>query len=226
MSSAEAAAWVSGLGTIILALVAVSQEWIRELIWRPRLRLDVSTDPPCSHRNVYKKNTDEGPINIPGYYFRVRISNTGSRAARKVEVYATRLSKRTDGGRFETQSEFEPLNLAWSHVEEDVLEILLPKMSKYCGLGRIYDPAQRNHFPLEAEKESADPGKTLFGLAAKVIPFTGTTFLSPGIYRLSFQVAAENVDPQAYTIEINHTGDWFREESRMLGEGVGLTIVE
>src|SRR5258708_17371334 len=44
----SAAAWFAGVGTIVLAFVAVFQQWLQQLIVRPRLRLSARVSrPPC-----------------------------------------------------------------------------------------------------------------------------------------------------------------------------------
>jgi hypothetical protein len=83
----------------------------------------------------------------------------------------------------------------------------------------------RDELPLHKENEPKQPDQTLFALAVSVTPFTGWTFLHPGVYHLTCQLAAENVSPQTFTVEINHTGRWLAEEAKMLGDGVALKLV-
>jgi hypothetical protein len=44
MCSKELAEWLTGAGTLALAVVAIFQDWIRQRVWCPRLTLSMLTE--------------------------------------------------------------------------------------------------------------------------------------------------------------------------------------
>jgi len=91
------AAGLTAAGTILLAVVAVFQDAIRRWLTRPKLELQLSPCAPDFHRTTIRHfytvwNPQTGmpgyqqSMEIPCYYFRLRIINKGNCEAREVEV--------------------------------------------------------------------------------------------------------------------------------------------
>ena len=121
------------------------------------------------------------------------------------------------------------MNLRWSHSQFSPLgpEIfaggISPKMGKHCDLGHIIDPSKRVAFGINLSNVVA--GKTILELDLEVAPATLTHLLLPAVYRLEMKLAAANAEPETKTIEINHTGDWYSEETKMFSDGFGMKEV-
>jgi len=193
------AAWLVAIGTLLLAVIAIFQDVVRAWILRPKLAVSASTQPPCSHANVtaIKNKTSLEPDHVSGVYMRVKVENRGNSTARGVEVFAERLAKEQQDGSYRNVTAFDPMNLVWSHIGSPIMEAIPPRMHKYCGLGRIFDPQKRHHFPLQ-QINGVSPEQTVFEFDLQVKPFTKSHVVPPGKYRLYLTVGAANAAPSPH----------------------------
>lgn len=164
---------------------------------------------------------------VESYYFRLKIRNTGREKAESVEVFAARLLRRQADGSFKEVESFLPMNLTWAHYREVFLPAISPGTYKHCNLGHVIDPVKRvqiaSVYPSWAEHiiwEDVHPKETILSLDTAVKPRTKSHLLPPGTYRLAITVAAANARPVKEQFEIRLTGDWYKDEDIMLGEGV------
>src|SRR5271167_3902633 len=100
--SSTAAAWFAGIGTIVLAFVAVFQQWLHQLIVRPRLRMDARVARPDSEKTRWRNDTDV-------YYFRLAITNGGNAAAHDVQVYLAGVERLRLDNKYEAVERFSPM---------------------------------------------------------------------------------------------------------------------
>jgi len=221
----EALTGIGTLAAVVVALfIAIFHEHLRTLAWRPRLAIESSNTPPDCHRTSFG-DPNAGP-HVLCFYFRIRVKNCGNAPANKVEVSVEHVSERGADGTFRTKTDFQPMNLRWAHVGAPYYETIPPGLSKYCDLGHVVDPVKRGLLASERLPQRPDqPDKTLFSLDLLVKPNTGSHLLPPGTYRLELVAAAGNAKPVSRTVELNVTGNWFEDETRMLREGVGLQLL-
>ena len=142
------AEWLTGIGTIVLAVVAVFQDSIRAWVYHPTLEASVETKPPDCNAIPLTGSIGE-PIN--SYYLRIWIKNTGKATAKNVEVYAKELLKLRADRTWERMHEFPPMNLKWSDIQQVYWPNIVPQMGKHCDLGHIIDPAHRDHPAIQHE---------------------------------------------------------------------------
>lgn len=213
-----AANWAVAIGTVILAFVAVFQEWIKSLIFKPVLEIETRAERPFAEKTHFNPDRDV-------YYFRLGIRNTGRIVAKDVQVYAHKVRRKKSDSKCEDVSRFTPMALRWTHRPNGTLPRLLPDMPPvFCDLGHISDP--RNICTFEGLEE-VPAGKTVFALETEVIPNSRANLLGPGEYRVCLKVAASNCKPQSFTVRIKmRDGQWFDDEDRMYRDGVGLTCEE
>ena len=238
--------WIIAAGTIVMAVVAVIaifQDKIRAWLLRPILKVSISVAPPDSHKTKYHFTTEQwitsgsspvysetGKIEISretdAYYFRLRIENSGNHKAESVEVFATELSRRQADGLFKVVDSFLPMNLAWSHVHWIFFPAISPDTYKHCDLAHIINPQMRSAIQLEDSTwPNISPEKTILSFDTIVKPYTKNFLVPPGTYRLVISVAAANSKPVNKTLEITLTGDWYDDEQKMLGEGIGIRML-
>lgn len=62
-------------------------------------------------------------------------------------------------------------------------------------------------------------------LDTEVYPTNLCHFLKKGLYQFNILIGANNIKPVRITLEINHTGRWFSDESIMLKEGIFIRII-
>src|SRR5712692_6582762 len=124
--SSSAAEWFVAIGTIVLAFVAVFQEWLRRLVIRPALKLEAHVSRPDCHKTKFS-------VGYTVYYFRLCVENTGNDAAREVQVYLAAVERQRLDKTYEAVGRFTPMNLVWAIIRQPTLPILLPDMPpRYC----------------------------------------------------------------------------------------------
>lgn len=114
----------------------------------------------------------------------------------------------------------------WSHYSEVFIPAISPGMYRHCELAHVLHPEKRKQ--LEAEDNSwpnVPSYKTILSFDTIVRPYTLTSLVPPGTYRLVVLIAAANAKPVKKTLEIKLTGDWYDDESTMLSEGVGIRML-
>jgi hypothetical protein len=217
-SPSSAAEWFAGVGTIVLALVAVFQQWFQRMLVRPKLRLTVRVMRPDAEKTRWKDGTE-------AYYFRLGITNVGNAEARDVQVYLASVEKRRKDSTYEVIDRYTPVNLLWAYLGSATRPVLVPGMPPvFCDLAYISDPSKQSK---DARNRAADlsSDQVILVLQLEVKPFSGAHLLSPGIYRLGLKLVASNHPPRHYTLELDFPGKWFDDQDEMYSDGFGMRIV-
>lgn len=226
------AEWFTAIGTIVLAAmtfilagVAIFPDTVRGWLYKPKLDVSIRPQPPdCVAVPI--TTTDGTPLS-DSFYFRLWVKNTGSTAAKNVEIYATELERsRADNITWDRVTEFPPQNLQCSNFHVMYFNIIVPDMGKHCDIGHIVDPAKRTMLREENPRLGLTDQQTslTFDLIAK--PNHKGHIIGPGNYRLKLLIAAENVRrPLEKTISIVLTGNWYADETRMLRDGVNVRVI-
>jgi hypothetical protein len=215
--SSTAVAWFAGIGTIVLAFVAVFQQWLHQLVVRPRLRMDARVARPDSEKTRWKNGTD-------AYYFRLAITNDGNAAAHDVQVYLAGVKRKRLDNKYEAVERFSPMSLLWAYTGSPTKPVLLPKMPPlYCDLGHIADPAKRQ---INQENlDGVEPNETILGLELEVKPFSKGHLLEPGTYHFALKLAASNCKPLEFSLKVMVKGTWFEDETKMFSDGFGMHLL-
>ena len=223
--------WLVAAGTIVLALVAIIaifQDKIRAWLTRPKLDVSIEFKPPDCHKIPMVRYSSEGKqvVEAESYYFRFRVNNNGNQKAESVEVFAAGLLKQQADDMFKEVDSFLPMNLLWANCKKVFFPAISPFMYRHCDLGHIIDPQKRAQFQTEDKSWSnVSPEKTILSLDTEVKANTLCHLLPFGKYRLVILVAAANARPVKKTLEISLTGEWYDDQQRMLGEGVGIRLL-
>jgi hypothetical protein len=195
---------LTAVGTLAAVAVALFGESFWRWWRRPGLSAAVRPGPPDCHKT---------PIRVEGvvehaYYFRLWIENNGRGPAEQVQVFVSRLLRRDADGEFRQVSEFLPMYLRWTHVDELSVPRIQPGMGRHCELGRVLE-----RWPVG------------FELLLEVAPLTGRHVLPSGTYRLELRIAAANAAPVSAVFELAFDGVWRDDEADMLRDGVGIRRV-
>lgn len=219
---------IVSIGTLIVmtlvVIVAIFEDKIRAWLTRPKLDVSIQTNPPDCHKIpiVHPKE----PVVADGYYFRLRVTNSGSQKAESVEVFAAELSERQPNGTFEVVKSFLPMNLVWSHVKWVFFPAISRGIYKHCDLAYIIEPRKRKAFPFEDKHwPNIPPEKTVLSFDTAVKPNTLSHLVPLGVYRLVILVAAANAKSVRKTLEISLSGDWYDDERTMLKEGISIRLL-
>jgi len=235
---ADAAQWLEAVGSIIAAIVALGTVLYFEIFKpkrdQPKLDISVSMTPPdclkspISSRPISQSTVEKSEeiIVADNYLLRFKVINTGNTGAEDVEVFAGNLSRQQADGSFKTVASFLPMNLQWADHPGILVPAIPPGMYKYCKLAHIIDPAHRGAFVGEAgHRPNVLPDETILSFDGVYRPYTLSHLQPAGRYHLTVLIAASNVKPVERKLEINLTGEWFDDESKMLAEGVGVRVV-
>jgi len=214
--------WLVAASTLVLATVAVFQETIRGWFYRPRFRVAIKTEPPDCVAVPF--TTRDGAFVADSIYLRLWVENIGNATAKNTEVYAKELRRQRADSTWERVSAFPPMNLKWANLGTIYFPSIAPEMGKHCDIGHIVDPACRQHRHEEAPRLSLTNQQTSLAFDLMVAPNHKGHIIGPGEYQLEILVAAENVRPIKRTIAISLRGSWDADETRMLRDGVGVTI--
>jgi hypothetical protein len=130
--------WFAGIGTLVLAVAAIFQQWFHQLLVRPRLNLNARVAHPVAEKTRWKYGTD-------AYYFRLGITNDGNAAAQDVQVYLASVEKLRQDNSYEIVDRFSPTNLLWAHAGSSTKPVLVPKMPPaFLRLGLHFRPREAN----------------------------------------------------------------------------------
>jgi hypothetical protein len=164
------------------------------------------------------------------YYLRIWVENVGKTRAERVQVYASKLLRRSADGLFKEVEAFLPMNLRWSHGQqasggpEIFAEGISPGMGKHCDFGHVLDPQFRKAVGHNLPGVATD--QTILVLDLEVPPATLSHLVPPGEYRLELRVAAANCAPVTKAIELTITGKWFEDQNQMFLDGLGFNATE
>ncbi|MGO8811963.1 MAG: hypothetical protein ACLQJF_21095 [Candidatus Sulfotelmatobacter sp.] len=210
-------------GTLVLAAVAVFQETIRGWFYRPKFKTSVKTEPPDCVAVPFTRL--DGTFVANSVYLRLWVENDGNATARNAEVYAKELRRQRADGTWERVGTFPPMNLRWANLLGKIyFPSIAPDMGKHCDVGHIVDPACRHLLQEDAPGLALTNQQTSLAFDLMVAPNHRGHIIGPGDYQLDILVAAENVCPIKRTLEIHLRGIWDADETRMLRDGVGVTV--
>ena len=98
-------------------------------------------------------------------------------------------------------------------------------MGKHCDVGHIADPARRDMLREDAPRLALTNQQTSLAFDLMAAPNHKGHIVGPGEYQLDILVAAENARPIKRTIAISLRGTWNPDETIMLRDGVGVTML-
>lgn len=215
--------WLVAAGTLVLAAVAVFQETIRAWFYHPAFQVSIKTEPPDCVAVPFTRT--DGTFVANSIYLRLWVENIGNATARNAEVYAKELCRKRADGTWERVGTFPPMNLKWANLGAIYFPSIVPEMGKHCDIGHIVDPACRQLLREDAPRLALTDQQTSLAFDLMVAPNHRGHIIGPGEYQLEILVAAENVRPIKRTLTIFLRGTWDADETRMLRDGVGVTIV-
>lgn len=224
VETADQVKWFGVVATLAAVVVALLKEEIVKLWRRPDLHVYARLGPPDCHKTKF---SIDGNRFGDCYYLRLLVKNEGTQRVEKVQVFVSRLLRQREDAGFEEVRSFLPMNLRWSHSQQNVsgpeifADGISPGMTKHCDLGCIYDPNL-----IHAGKFGGTPGETICRLDLEVFPHTNSHILLPGLYRLELRVAGANAAPVDSKIELRIGGDWDNDEAIMFHKHLRLGIVE
>ena len=217
-TAGESAAVASTIITGLAVLVALFRESV--FLWwrRPRFEVAVRPEPPDCNKSLVRLSKETATA----YCLRLWVKNTGRSTATRVQVFAAKLDRQHADGVFRKERRFLPMNLLWTHIGVVFADGIAPQMGQHCELGIVFPPNVTD--PMVIRPPKIAPGRTYLQLETEVKPFTGSSSLEPGTYRLRLLVAASNAKPRSIILKISVLGDWYDDEAEMLSKGIGVKV--
>lgn len=226
------AQWFGAAMTLLAVLTALFKDEVLRCWRKPKLGIRILLAPPDCHKttiNFQHFNPTFTNASADCYYLRLWVENTGNSRADRVQVLASKLSRRNADGLFKEDSNFVPMNLRWSYGQqrtpepEIFAEGISPKMGKHCDLAHIVDPNVRCN--LGEDLSTVPAGETILALDLEARLNIPTHLLSPGVYRLELRVAAANCFPTTKILELTLTGKWSLNQAQMFSDGLGVRTI-
>ena len=218
--------WVIAIGTAILAVIALFQDYIRSWIKTPTLEVTTGSCTPFCKKLLFIAK-DDSEKKADGYALRIKVKNVNplfhtKTRAECVEVFALRLLKKRTDGSFQPIQEFEPRNLLWSNSFYPFSDIS-PEMERYCFIGRLINPIDRHNFP-DFDVESYNMNETCLRIAVDIARNTKEHIIPPGTYHIECLIGSANTKAFKKTFEISISGEWFDDEIRMYEKGLRIEM--
>ena len=219
--------WVIAIGTAILAVIALFQDYIRSWIKTPKLEVTTGSCTPFCKKLLFIRKDDPGK-KADGYALRIRVKNVNPRFHIKtravcVEIFALRLLKKQTDGSFQSVQDFEPRNLIWSNSFYPLADIS-PEMERYCFIGRLISPENRHNFP-DFDIDSYNINETCLRIDVDVARNTKEHIIPPGTYHLECLIGSANTRAFKKTFEISISGEWFDDEMKMYEKGIQIKML-
>jgi hypothetical protein len=219
--------WFIAGGTLVLAFVALFQDFIRSWLTTPKLEIwTKSATPYCKKLLFIDKNTAQ--IRVDGYGLRIAVRNITpcfrvKNRAIDVEIFAAKLEKKAQDGSYYPVQGFDPMNLIWSDSFVP-FTIVSPGMERYCFVGRTLKPKDRHNFPAFHD-QNLPVDKTCLKLDTVLARHTKEHIVGPGTYRLECLIGAANTKAVRKVFEINLSGNWYDDEVEMYEKGLNISMV-
>jgi len=247
--------WAGFAGTAVGALLGflftALQDRLRAWVSSPKFEITTENGAPCSVM-VPMTNPVDGSFSRDALFLRIFVCNSGSAAARRVEVYAERLHRIEKDGTLVCIKTFPSMNLNWANTESEIyIESMSPKMGRYCDVCWVAGPilsalddAQRaisgnpqsaSSSPLFASTTTTS--QSMCSISTPVIQRAALAFnvhcppnhqghvVAMGKYRLELLIAAENCSPFLCTLEVFHEGIWNASEDTMLRDLSRMEVI-
>ena len=156
---------------VVALVLGVGGDRIRRHVSRPVLHFGLSNEPPDCHMTTatFSGIARRGAAlafntrQTGCYYLRIRVHNFGKSTAEDVEVVVTGAERLGASGTFEPWNDFLPLNLLWAHTREVAAPRIVAGVHRYCDLGHVLDPIERNTPPAGRAVLSLDVAVTCSG---------------------------------------------------------------
>ncbi len=225
--------WAVAFGTLVLAVVAIFQQWFQRLIVRPRLHLNARVARPDAEKTRLRiQSLDMPELGLSSrtvaeasvYYFRFAITNNGNAAAHDVQVYLGSVERLRADKKYEPVERFTPMGFKWSHTGLTTRAILLPKMPPIlCDMAHISDPRAKIY--TRDDLPGLPDDTPLLSLDLEVQANSKGYLLEPGTYRFRLTLGASDYSPQNYELEVVFQGKWHDDPDKMFSEGFGMRLL-
>ena len=207
---------------IPITIVALFQEEMRKRLFTPKIELEFKLSGPyCLKTKVWVKTSPNSDVHeMPAYYFRFRVKNTGQMQAKLCECVIEELWL-MEKNEWKQDLTFQPINLNWSNGKSrgEFLNVNPQCPGWFCDLVSV----EKGHY---YEVENPLPGKQRTELRTNLVfgymqPFPNSQYyiLKQNVrHRMRVAIYSENASPVKHIFEINWSGVWNDNVGEMFNE--------
>jgi len=191
------ASFIASAIAIVTGILALLKDFILDIVNAPSLRIEFV---PFDNRDCHATKFTNGDR---VHYFRLRIRNDGWSGAEDVEVNLEEV-RVFRHNKYETDKDFMPLRLFWSHWRQTRYELDIPSGTyRHCDFGFVLQPGTANlGVPAAVNNDHQ------FWFDVFLRPNTGKTSLSSGQYKIIVGAYGKNAGQARLTVEIKWIGGW------------------
>jgi hypothetical protein len=217
--------WVLVGTSLFLGAVALFVPYLSEVVKRrlfgPELKVNHRNAPPFHHL-TYWRSPRNPSLEEPVYYFRFEVVNEGKSQARQCEAVLEELWVYDASGKPIEISNFSPMNLRWSGLQQQFLDINPHPRKVFCDIGHVSSLA---HQQREEQRVFVDvPGRgddePRFLFEQLQFPYSQPNCLAAGKYAIKISVYCENAEAKTLYFQISWSGKWQDREQEMFREAV------
>ena len=119
-TSADLAQWISAIGSLLVIIVALFNDYIKKLFLKQNLLISVGSKKPYFEISLEKSDSSD-KIDSKIYFgkIKIKIENKGSSVVKSCKFFGEKIfEEKTDNRSFYIKKEFHPNCLAWLGAEE------------------------------------------------------------------------------------------------------------
>jgi len=188
------------IGALIGFFAAVFAEPLRQLIYRPKVRLEFGNTSDYRARTPEQDKRPGRPPNsvCEAYYIRIKVTNTKPAVAKKCRAYLVGVEKADETGQFIPTVYCDSIPLSWA-----------------CRGDQAYDPLDLPrdvpHFVdvVSTRSISTDFQPEIWPVPYRYVPLFG----EHGTFRLTILVSGENIKPVPIRVVFRWGGVWDKHET-------------
>jgi hypothetical protein len=188
------------IGGLIGFFAAVFAEPLRQLIYRPKVRLEFGNTSDYRARTLAQDDRPGIPPHsvCEAYYIRIKVTNTKPALAKKCRAYLVAVEKADETGQFMPTVYCDSIPLPWA-----------------CRGDQAYDPLDLPRgVPHYVELVSTRSVSTDFQPKIRPFPFRYVSLFSEhGTFRLTILVSGGNIKPVPIRVVFGWAGVWDKHET-------------
>lgn len=200
---------------------------------RPKFKCDLKIESPyitktnleCSYLPKDKEKIKAGTLieHVPGYYYHIRVLNSGRTISKNCVGYIEELHYLGDDNKYHKSTNFLALPLAWAH-EGHLPTYINPNQEKFLDIGYIskkYIPVL--YIPQDKIPRLGKKGDIVFRFCFNKFPYGEVSELWAGVYKIKVSVYSENTKSFSGYVRSKWTGKW-NDDYEVMNKEIQLSL--
>jgi len=209
--------WTAILLSFLISIFGFFKDQITHLLFKPKLDIEFDVISPNCHKTkkmIYGSNASS----VDCYYYRLLVRSLNNISPLDLEMMILKKFDKV-GDNFREDKSFLPMSLLWSHYRTSIINNIPPKLFKFCDFGSIVPPILSDELTRSFLKK-VESGEILLDLDLAVRPYTGSSFVTEGVYRFEIALTGKNFKIIKRIFQVNLPKYWSVNEEEMLTKGL------